>query len=556
MNELTWAGHSTDVRVPQIGKMPDHLEHWRRLIDDNGSPCRRSRIWSEHHTVNREFANKFKPRIIKCKQVHENHTDYTLTLAPPAVGVEFACEIGYDLEDQGRLVGGERFLDAPHELSVELLDTQGPNGTTQYQADGSAIWLGSLHCHTLPSDAVCLARQAALYNDQPTRPSRTRRKRVAGQLSNRALVLEAIRTHAPISRIELAQLTGLTAATITNIVRPLLSDGLVTEVGHSESTGGKRRTLLEINHEARYALGVQFGRGSIAIALSNLWGAVVGRSRSRSPATTDPNDMVARMAAAANDLVDSLGIDQSALVGAGVAAPGPLDHKLGALGAARNLPGWHGFPLREQFSRAAGVPTTLHHDAIAAAAGEAWSGAARSSKSLAVVYMDVGIGAGLILNGIPVAGSSGNAGEFGHLVVDSGGPICRCGGRGCLEAVAGPHAVESAFEALTGRRQSFSRIGTAALAEEPTSLSLMRRSAEAMSVAVLSVANVLDIDQVILAGPGFGDIASLYVQTIAARLDEEFATRDSHGIRVGISLNMRDAAAVGASVLALRAHLS
>ncbi|GAA4890376.1 ROK family transcriptional regulator [Tessaracoccus lubricantis] len=379
---------------------------------------------------------------------------------------------------------------------------------------------------------------------------------MAGQLSNRSLVLEAIRTHAPTSRIELAHLTGLTAASITNIVRVLLRDGLVAEVGHSESTGGKRRVLLDINHEARYALGVQFGGGAIAVAISNLWGAVVGRSRSRSGSALDPHASVVRMASAANGLVDSLGIDRSALVGAGVAAPGPLDQARGALGPARNLPGWHGFPLREEFARAAGIPTSIHHDATAAAAGEAWSGAARASESLAMVYMDVGIGAGLILNGLPVGGSSGNAGEFGHTVVTQGGPMCRCGGRGCLEAVAGPHAVESAYEALTGRRQNFAKIGAAALAEEPEALSLLRQSAGAMSTAVLSLANVLDLDQVILAGPGFGDVASLYVESVAARLNSEFASRSSHGVQVGISLNMRDAAAVGASVLALRAHLA
>lgn len=375
------------------------------------------------------------------------------------------------------------------------------------------------------------------------------------QPNNRAVVLEAVRNHAPTSRVELAQLTGLTPASITYIVRTLLSDGLVTEVGHSESTGGKRRVLLEINHEARYGLGVQFSRGSIALAISNLWGAVVGRSRTRSSLTAEPHETVAKMAAAAQGLVSSLGIDPAALVAAGVTAPGPLDHANGTLNAARNLPGWQGFPLRDEFASATGIPTSLHHDASAAAAGEFWSGAARNSRALALIYMDVGIGAGLILDGQSVGGSSGNAGEFGHLAVDRSGPMCRCGGRGCLEAVAGPHAVESAYEALTGRRQSFHRIGSAALADNVEALSLVQASADTMGTAVLSLANVLDLDRVILAGPGFGEVASLYVQAISSKLGEAFASRNAHSIQVGISLNMRDAAAVGASVLALRTHL-
>lgn len=379
---------------------------------------------------------------------------------------------------------------------------------------------------------------------------------MTGRLNSRALVLEAIRANAPISRVELAQLTGLTSASITNIVRTLLSGGLISEVGHSESTGGKRRVLLEVNHDARYALGIQFGSGAISLAISNLWGAVVGRSRSRAAAAADPQSTVSRMAVAANALVSSLGIDPKAVVGAGVAAPGPLNHAAGTLIAARNLPNWKDFPLRDELAKASHQHVTLHHDADAAAAGEAWSGAARDSRSLALIYMDVGIGSGLILDGEPARGASGNAGEFGHVVVDHAGPKCGCGSRGCLEAVGGPRAIEAAYETMTGRRQSFSRIGTAALNEEPEALLLVQASADAMATAVLSIANVLDLDQVVLAGPGFGEAVSLYAQAISSRLEDDFASRSAHSIKVGISLNMRDAAAVGASVLALRGHLA
>ncbi|WAP53182.1 winged helix-turn-helix transcriptional regulator [Arthrobacter sp. ATA002] len=141
--------------------------------------------------------------------------------------------------------------------------------------------------------------------------------------SSRGKILDLIRVSGPVSRVELAEMTGLTQATISTAVRSLLNDGVVLEAGRGESTGGKPRMLLELNPASRLGLGVHIGQDYITYVVADLSGRVVGRRRVSGPGNATPMAVVSRITADVDNLFEALAVDRQTVVGMGVAAPGP-----------------------------------------------------------------------------------------------------------------------------------------------------------------------------------------------------------------------------------------
>ncbi|MFC7614066.1 hypothetical protein ACFQV2_11425 [Actinokineospora soli] len=145
--------------------------------------------------------------------------------------------------------------------------------------------------------------------------------RTTSHASSKAAVLDVIRAAGTISRVGLINATGLTGATISTVVRGLIEDGLVVETGRAESTGGKRRVLLQLDHSARYAVGVHLDHAGITYVLTNLGGAVVGRISRPGAGAAKPADVVERMAGEVSALIGSVGIDRDRVLGLGLVSP-------------------------------------------------------------------------------------------------------------------------------------------------------------------------------------------------------------------------------------------
>lgn len=176
------------------------------------------------------------------------------------------------------------------------------------------------------------------------------------------------------------------------------------------------------------AVGVDLGASAIKVALVDSDGGIVARAR-HALASTEPAAVLAQIARAATEVAGGR------LTGpVGVAVPGVLDDERAVVTVAANL-GWTDVPLREPLTAAVGVPVVCEKDGAAAALGEHWVGAGRGASSMLCVTLGTGIGGGVILGGRLWRGRSAYAGGLGHVVVAPGGPLCRCGARGCLEAV-------------------------------------------------------------------------------------------------------------------------
>ncbi|SFH71565.1 Sugar kinase of the NBD/HSP70 family, may contain an N-terminal HTH domain [Actinopolymorpha cephalotaxi] len=387
----------------------------------------------------------------------------------------------------------------------------------------------------------------------------------------RSVILDYIRASGSISRVELARMSGLTQAAISTIVRRIIADGLVVESGYSESTGGKRRTLLELNASARFAVGVSLEYRRLTFVVTDLSGHLVGRLSTDGPRETSPRQVMENIAERIEPLLAYLQVDPELVVGIGIAIPGPLDSSLGIVQGRLPTSAWTGLRLKDMLEAVAGRPVVVDNDASCAALGEYWTNrhAAYEKTVTATVYMAGGIGCGILTEGRIFHGVSSNAGEIGHIILDVNGPPCPCGSRGCVGLYASPDAVVT----KAGRdpdlvkhlgltleadevQGDFRRLVRAAARGHGSSHQLIANAASYLGAAVTTLANILDLDEVYLSGPGFSDAGALYARVIQDTLDRGAFMRSIHPVQVKMSHIGPEAAALGAAALVLQRHLT
>src|SRR2546423_2630819 len=209
----------------------------------------------------------------------------------------------------------------------------------------------------------------------------------------------------------------------------------------------------------RYIVGIDLGGTNIvAGAMPFDGGREYAMRTTPTRAAEGPPSVVARIATLAAEVIahtmSETGARSDQFIGIGIGSPGPLNRETGVVISAHNL-GFFDFPLRDEISRAVGLPATLDNDARCATLGEHWRGAARGMRNVLGMTIGTGIGGGLIVDGRLYHGASDVAGEIGHMTIDSTGRRCTCGNYGCLEAYAsGPAIAERAREALEGNEDS------------------------------------------------------------------------------------------------------
>jgi predicted NBD/HSP70 family sugar kinase len=391
----------------------------------------------------------------------------------------------------------------------------------------------------------------------------------ATAVETHSAILDLIRSSGVVSRIELADRSGLTGASISRIVKQLLLDGLIVETGFGDRTGGKRRTLLQLNAHARHAVGISLDFASITYLVTDLGGHVIARLDAAGIGHESPGDVVRRIAAELEDLVRSAGVDRSTLMGIGMAVAGRQDSNHHVLRSNPQATEWELFDIEETLSTAADLPVVVENDSTCAAIGEFWVGRIPASADFATVYMATGFGLGLVTNGDVYRGSSSNVGEIGHMVLDVHGPPCWCGSRGCLEMLAAPRRIVELALATPGLgaelglrgepgtvREDAARVAQAAAADHDAALPVIEESAFYLAKALVSVTNLLDLDQIILAGPGFGAAGEIYVRQAWQDLEQLSFVRAVHPTKVGLSKSSDISAALGAATLVLHSRLT
>ncbi|MEV7868535.1 ROK family transcriptional regulator [Streptomyces sp. NPDC088124] len=375
---------------------------------------------------------------------------------------------------------------------------------------------------------------------------------------NSALVLDLLRAagEGGISRLELAERTGLTPQAVSKITARLRAEGLAAEAGRRASTGGKPRTVLRLVPSAAYAVGLHLDRDELTAVLVDLAGTPVAVRRV-------PFDLGAgaeRVVEAAAAQVEAVrggpggtagasgsggsggsgggagplggGPPGAGPLGVGVAMPGPLDHATGVPRRVTGFPQWQGFPLRDALAARLRLPVVLDKDTHAAALGLALRGRAEAGgpavaggatgagESFAYLHLGTGLGAGLVLGGVLHRGARTGAGEFGHQVIQLDGPLCDCGNRGCVEALC------------------LAAVARGDLAE----------AARVLGAGAANLVALLDIDRVLLGGRTIAAHEERFVRGVRAVIAERAG---GAGIPVELAGGGAHAVAEGAAQLVL-----
>jgi glucokinase len=245
---------------------------------------------------------------------------------------------------------------------------------------------------------------------------------------------------------------------------------------------------------------LDIGGTKIAAGLADPGGALVHTGRRPTPADASAEQVWAAVAAM---IADTLRAADGAVAAVGIASAGPIDLHSGGVSPI-NIGCWHGFPLRDRVAAAVpGVPVQLAGDGVCMALGEHWRGAGRGARFLLGMVVSTGVGGGLVLDGAPYAGRTGNAGHVGHVVIEQDGQPCTCGGRGCVETVAaGPSLARWARANgwSTPPGAGAEELADAAVAGDAVAVRAFHRGATALAAMIASVAAVCDLDLVVIGG--------------------------------------------------------
>jgi len=263
-------------------------------------------------------------------------------------------------------------------------------------------------------------------------------------------------------------------------------------------------------------IGIDLGGTKISTALMDEHGAILARAGCETEAATGQDAVIARMVDTAKQVARDGGkADLRGIVAIGVGAPGPLDTKLGVLTAPPNLPGWLNVPLARIIEEQLGVPAYLENDANAAALAEFHYGAGVGCANMIYVTVSTGIGGGIILNGQLYGGTDGAAGEVGHTMILPDGPLCGCGNRGHLEALASGTAIARAARELIAKgvptlMVELAQGDTSAVTALTVEIAAKRgdleaqriidRAMEYLGIGMANLANIFNPDMIVLGG--------------------------------------------------------
>ncbi|MET7362565.1 ROK family transcriptional regulator [Streptomyces sp. NPDC005562] len=353
---------------------------------------------------------------------------------------------------------------------------------------------------------------------------------------NAALVLDLLRAagEAGISRLELAERTGLTPQAVSKITARLRAEGFAAEAGRRASTGGKPRTVLRLVPGAGHAVGLHLDRDELTAVLVDLTGSVVAERRAPLAFGAGAEAVVETAAGEVEELLGAgrgvpgtvPGAVSGLVSGVGVALPGPLDHAEGVLRRVTGFPEWDGFALRDALGARLGLPVVVDKDTNAAALGLALAG---DADSFAYLHLGTGLGAGLVLDGALYRGARTGAGEFGHQVLQLDGPRCGCGDRGCVEALC-----------------------LAAVAEGD-----VEEAARVLGTAAGNLVALLDVDRVLLGGRTVFAEGDVFVRGVGAVVAERVGRGGGGGegggtrVFVGLAPGGERGVAEGAAQLVL-----
>jgi glucokinase-like ROK family protein len=332
---------------------------------------------------------------------------------------------------------------------------------------------------------------------------------------NKVKVLNLIRNSDRISRADIAKMTKLSAPTVSRIVESLMDVGLVDETGPGDSTGGRRPTLLKFSADNNFIIGIDLGTTNIYGVLSNLEAKIIAEKSRPTWVQDGFQSIMVRTAEVIEELKGQLGDKADRIFGVGMAVAGLINRDRNIVEFSPDFH-WHNVDVVGELSRRHNMPIVFDNVTRVMALGEYCYGIGKQFKNFVCVNVGYGIGAGIIMNGEPLYGPKGMAGEFGHLTLEKdSGVQCECGNFGCLEALASGNALakaarsklqagaKSSLEDMCGNdlgNITAKMVADAAKQGDAVAWDVFNRSAEFLGIGIAGLINLLSPEAIVIGG--------------------------------------------------------
>lgn len=380
---------------------------------------------------------------------------------------------------------------------------------------------------------------------------------------NRVTVLRRLYFGGPSSRLDLASATGLSPATVGNVIGELLKENIVVEIGQLDSDGGRPAVLIQVNPRHAAVVGVDVGETGTAIELFDLTLHKLAAVKKdlRLPRES-PASLVTQIAIGVDQVIKEAGVQERHVLGIGVGVPGVVVHDGEEYVHAPSL-GWDKIPLLQLLEASLSIPVVLDNGAKTMGQAELWFGAGHDARNLAVVLLGTGVGAALFIEGVLYRGSTASAGEWGHTSLVVGGRRCRCGAYGCLEAYVGAESIlqrwaERSRKAPRRRSDQEVRLKEflAAARSNRQAKAVLEETAVYLGAGMANLVNLINPDRIVIGGW----VGQLLGPEILPRALEAAATQSLRYpfSRVSIELGRLgpDAVAMGAATLVVEQFLA
>ncbi|NGO54792.1 ROK family protein [Allomesorhizobium camelthorni] len=353
-----------------------------------------------------------------------------------------------------------------------------------------------------------------------------------GRPYNRRIVLESVRLHGPTTRGEIAKRVGLTVQTVSTIVRELEEQRYLVSFRENPKGRGLPPTMLRINTDGGFAIGVHITPIGVNAALIDLSGDVVA-SLHQSVTNASPADAFEIVGAMAPKLIRRK--PKGRMLGIGMALPGPFGVDSMSFVGPTTMTGWENVAIRERLAELTGLPAFLETDMAAAALGEQLYGLGKHFSEYYYLYLGVGLGGALVHEGQVMRGAWGNAGEIGHIPVVPGGEPCPCGNRGCLER----------YVSLDAYRRA-----------KTSEADWLKTVAPIFRNAITTIENLFDPETVVLGGLASAGLLDRMAELAADLPNSIAARRDRATPRVVVARGGEHSVLRGAAALAVSSVLS
>ena len=315
--------------------------------------------------------------------------------------------------------------------------------------------------------------------------------------ANRARILDSLKRHGHLTQVELAGATGLSPATVSNIVKELAASGVLNTSVTSRS--GRRATEVTLARKLGLVAGLHFSARHLRVAIADISRTVVAEHHVPLALDHRHDRELDRATLLLSDMLESVDATFSELLAVGIALPAPVDIRTGMVATPGLLRGWQGVDVAEVMSNRIGVPVFIDNEANLGGLAEARFGAARNTRGAAYLRIGHGVSAGLIINGAIYRGVSGKAGQIGHVTIDENGAICRCGSRGCLDTLVGAPALLELFRDDPGM-QRIRDLLLRAEAGDPSASRVIADAGRHIGIAAASLCNLIDPELFVVGG--------------------------------------------------------